>query len=680
MAESILKINVEDDHFKEFQRNFDRFQRDLNTTPVTWKKTSLEMFTISETMKTIVSTLQSHTNLLQSIAIGTNSAASAAHQLAVNWQQVAQASQQVNQNVNGGGGGGRGGGGGSPNQRTPPGFWSGFGTGAAKELGLSRALNLGGAAGVGLLVGQGLVSAIQSIVSTNLSFLGGLSGLGGNLFGLDRLASAATAGSRSSRGLGVGYGEFRAAPTVFGPQFDANRLMEGISTGRGDITSDQYRALAVLGIDQRASAGDQMLQVRSRFREFTQNTPEHLLGPLMAAYGYDKFFSIQDARRAKTQPLNEFNEDTQTFVSQARLAETGRENQRLWTKFNIALGGASNTIESALIKGLAPLTPELTKISEALSEAISSLLGSQGFKDVIDIVARGLRSFADYVKTDEFRNDIVAFGNALKGFADTIRGIIDWWNGTNSISSKSVTVAGGNVYDAAGLVVGHVNAQGQLIDPISGGFVNAPNVDRNTGKLIPNAGNPNGGTGRPGAGTAMSPTQTTVAAVSDPKFAQMIQNLMGKGWTYDQAVGIVANIHEESGGDPTRWGDSGKSYGIAQWDASRRAKFRELYGKSMEGSSWQEQMAFVDWELRNSHQVLGAPGDMMTAKESHKRFIKGFEKPEEAHMNARLAGNTVEMMTQAHDRGAMMNGVKIVVQNNNPASINVQTQSIWNAQ
>lgn len=84
----------------------------------------------------------------------------------------------------------------------------------------------------------------------------------------------------------------------------------------------------------------------------------------------------------------------------------------------------------------------------------------------------------------------------------------------------------------------------------------------------------------------------------DAKLAMKI--LMDKGWTKEQAAGIVANLHEESGlnthGKP---GDSGKAMGIAQWHKDRRDEFERVFKKPFEESTFTEQVEFVDYELQH---------------------------------------------------------------------------------
>jgi hypothetical protein len=71
------------------------------------------------------------------------------------------------------------------------------------------------------------------------------------------------------------------------------------------------------------------------------------------------------------------------------------------------------------------------------------------------------------------------------------------------------------------------------------------------------------------------------------------------GWTKEQAAGIAANIQAESGGDPKALGDGGKAYGLAQWHPDRQEDFRKWSGKDIRESSRDEQLQFVDYELRH---------------------------------------------------------------------------------
>ncbi|MFX7121298.1 phage tail tip lysozyme, partial [Acinetobacter baumannii] len=75
--------------------------------------------------------------------------------------------------------------------------------------------------------------------------------------------------------------------------------------------------------------------------------------------------------------------------------------------------------------------------------------------------------------------------------------------------------------------------------------------------------------------------------------------------TPEQAAGIVANLEAESGFKHTAIGDNGKAFGIGQWHPDRQAKFKQKFGKDIRQSSYQEQLAFVNWELNNNESSAG---------------------------------------------------------------------------
>ena len=87
--------------------------------------------------------------------------------------------------------------------------------------------------------------------------------------------------------------------------------------------------------------------------------------------------------------------------------------------------------------------------------------------------------------------------------------------------------------------------------------------------------------------------------------------LMDKGWTKEQASGIAANLNAESRFNTKASGDKSKitgvdqAKGIAQWHPDRQKQFEELSGKKIEDASFEEQINFVDWELKNTNKAAG---------------------------------------------------------------------------
>jgi len=86
---------------------------------------------------------------------------------------------------------------------------------------------------------------------------------------------------------------------------------------------------------------------------------------------------------------------------------------------------------------------------------------------------------------------------------------------------------------------------------------------------------------------------------------QAMQLLMQMGWSKDDAAAIAANLNSESGFDTSASGDNNTAIGVAQWHKDRQDVFKEKYGKNIADASFEEQMRFVDWELRNTHKRAG---------------------------------------------------------------------------
>jgi hypothetical protein len=79
-----------------------------------------------------------------------------------------------------------------------------------------------------------------------------------------------------------------------------------------------------------------------------------------------------------------------------------------------------------------------------------------------------------------------------------------------------------------------------------------------------------------------------------------------QGWTRAQAAGIVANLEAESNLDPNvQQHGGGPGYGIAQWEGPRQADFASWSGHDIHGSSFAEQLQFVQYELTHSESAAG---------------------------------------------------------------------------
>ena len=115
---------------------------------------------------------------------------------------------------------------------------------------------------------------------------------------------------------------------------------------------------------------------------------------------------------------------------------------------------------------------------------------------------------------------------------------------------------------------------------------------------------------------------------------------ISKGWTPEQAAGIVGNLYWESSRlNPSITGDSGRSYGLAQWDGNRQRNFYNWSGRNIRGSSFEQQLEFVQYELtqgtekRAGRYIRGA----QTAEDAAIIVSEYYERPGIPHMDRRKA-------------------------------------------
>jgi hypothetical protein len=121
---------------------------------------------------------------------------------------------------------------------------------------------------------------------------------------------------------------------------------------------------------------------------------------------------------------------------------------------------------------------------------------------------------------------------------------------------------------------------------------------------------------------------------------------MSKGWSREQATGIAANLHAESGLNPRAVGDGGSAYGLAQWHPDRQRNFARWAGHDIRDSTLQEQMEFVHYELTQGNERLAgnALRNARTAREAGSTVSKMYERPGDIEGQAALRGSAADAL------------------------------------
>ena len=96
---------------------------------------------------------------------------------------------------------------------------------------------------------------------------------------------------------------------------------------------------------------------------------------------------------------------------------------------------------------------------------------------------------------------------------------------------------------------------------------------------------------------------TTTTSTGNPKIA--MEFFLDQGWTPEQAAGLVANLQAESYDHIDPAAENSGAYGIAQWRGPRKRDFEREMGQPIKGSSLDDQLKFVQWELNNTEKRAG---------------------------------------------------------------------------
>lgn len=251
--------------------------------------------------------------------------------------------------------------------------------------------------------------------------LSGLAGAGG-LFGISRLAQSAAAGRRAALGVGTGFGEHRAFGVGFGRFVDPDALLGGVSESLTDPS--RRSALIAAGLTPEEIDGKSTAEVSvallNRTKRLADSTPESMLGSVFQARQLGQFMTPEDFRRLRATPQSEIDEATKRYRDDVVTLNLTKSQQKAWQDLNVQLTRAGQSIEVALIRGLSPLTPQIERLSDAFTKAITAFLSNPKVAEWLNAFAKALETAADYLSSPRFATDMKAFADGIGKLAEKV--------------------------------------------------------------------------------------------------------------------------------------------------------------------------------------------------------------------------------------------------------------------
>ena len=280
----------------------------------------------------------------------------------------------------------------------------------------------------------------------------------------------------------------------------------------------------------------------------------------------------------------------------------------------IAFENAMVDIESVLKSKARPAV-------EGLAGAIGQLAGNQEALNTVTNIGIGLIGAAGIAAGIAYWPFLLLAG-AIAGvsaaFQDANTDARDWaqtakfWEQLKNGDWKG---AAGTFADSARDSVSRVNASLGL--PAGENYIAMMNRGRDA------MGNPIAG-----GGADSSARSVPGSTAANGNGQDIVAFFKSRGYTDAQARGITAGIMAESGGSHTARNPTSGAYGLGQHLSSDRlANFKRRYGIDIRQSTRQQQLDFIDWELRGGDRGGASVRRQSTASGALNSYIRDFMRP-----------------------------------------------------
>ncbi|ELX1922727.1 lytic transglycosylase domain-containing protein [Escherichia coli] len=415
VAKSIVDIDVNDDKFVAFMERFREYQSALDDLPEAWRVAAVgigESSKQTEKAKGEAKELGAEFNAVAEAILTINSGID---RLNANLEDSKKKQDEFNKST-----------------RSAKGFLSD----ATKDA-------------------KSLAGHIKEATASLLSWGGivgiftGVLGVGG-LFGINRLAATTGAQRFTSLGLGTSIGALDSTAINYQKALgNPAGTLGAIRDSQMDLSKRwTFQAMGINNPDQDpAKLLPQM--IRNARDIFVQNGST-LQGA--QAHGLTNFFTLDDLNRFKNMSDEEITAMEKRAQQDARMLQITDQQARQWQDFNVQLDYSSQSIRNTFVRGLGPLTPQLSKLSDALSGAIDTVLKSPELGKWIDALARGIERFGNYLSSPEFTSDVLSFMDGVKRLGQSVSRLIDLFAGKISLSefmSGSSSILGSSTREDA---------------------------------------------------------------------------------------------------------------------------------------------------------------------------------------------------------------------------------------
>ena len=253
-------------------------------------------------------------------------------------------------------------------------------------------------------------------------------------FGLGALAAAVSSDRRAAQGLGITTGQYRSAQIYGERYFDVNSLLGNLADIQSDIRKQPILARIGVKESKGKNAAELLPEVATQLRGIYQKY--HGQQAIIEATGATQLAQFEDIRRLGNLTEEEFKKFIDNLHRGNEEFKTQDELDRAWQTFKQNLEVAGKSIELTLITGLNDLTGPLGDLAKAIGVAIEAFLKNPHLKEWIASFGESIKSFADYLSGDDFKNTLDGFLNAVADVAEAVGDAAKWIAGITGYKTK----------------------------------------------------------------------------------------------------------------------------------------------------------------------------------------------------------------------------------------------------
>jgi len=420
-AKSVLDIDVNDSAFKKFLELFNRYQEELKNTSRLWEEAGGATSDAAEEAEKLLDPVEA---IAASAAVAAQGHEKIASMLAMQSSIMANIGEEQNKQLD---------------QLTR----------LLKNQGRSEESSKRQTT-----IWHGLVNSTRGVAywiadaTSNLlkwgtitGAVGGLLGLGGGLYGIDRLGGVAGAWRRQAMGLGLGgnIGEPQAF-NAFSRLVDPQSVLGGVQSAIQDPT--KRLPFSLLGIGQPGYNANPAAVAA----EVLQRLPGYVRGQQAAGIPLETIFqagqfqnlglSFQDFVRLGQTSSKEMEELVGKYRAQAAKLDAlvTPDIAKRWQDFTLQLQFAGQTLQAVLIRGLVRLTGPLSDLSNSMVNFLQKLTNTKNLDDFIGELGKGIEWISKWIDSitqediNKFENTIKQVGQDILDFGKTVLQIIEWFN------------------------------------------------------------------------------------------------------------------------------------------------------------------------------------------------------------------------------------------------------------